>query len=71
MMLVSSAHEGRALAALADAIYDPLMLASLVKVLRWCASAVRRIIGDDGSGGRVDRAHGENFGKAPHGSGLM
>lgn len=47
------------------------MFSVAAKVLRGGRALFRRVFADDGSGSRIDHAHGENFGKAPHGSGQM
>ena len=38
------------------------MFSFAMEVLRRCRALFRRLFADDGSGSRVDHAHGENFG---------
>ncbi|MEZ5379673.1 MAG: hypothetical protein R2733_24455 [Acidimicrobiales bacterium] len=47
------------------------MFSIAAKVFQAWRALLRRVFADDGSGSRIDHAHGENFGKAPHGSGQM
>ncbi|MEZ5379989.1 MAG: hypothetical protein R2733_26075 [Acidimicrobiales bacterium] len=47
------------------------MFRVLRRAIPTLVSRVRRVVADDGSGGRIDRAHGDNLGRAPHGSGQM
>ncbi len=51
--------------------YGFAMFSIAARLLRAGRALFRRVFADDGSGSRIDHAHGENFGKAPHGSGQM